>query len=340
MSVTEVDDRAAPARAGAETVAGPPAGQPARDLQRTFQLVLATVWLLDAVLQLQPFMFTRGSSGFSGMLNGFSTGNPGWIDHSISWNASNVYHHPILTNSVFAFVQFLIAFGIIWKRTLRPALGLSIAWALGVWWFGEGLGTVFQGGATPFAGGPGGVLFYAVLAVLLWPGGDSDRPFVAARTVGVRAAKVIWVVVWGLLTVLALVGSGRSPQALHALVVKVDNGQPGWLAHVDKLSAAAFLHHGTTLAILLAVVCVATAASVFLPPQATQVLLVVAIGVFALIWVAVQNFGGILAGGATDPNSGLPVIILALTYWPLTTGRTPDAGPTATTPAAEEALAP
>jgi hypothetical protein len=40
-----------------------------------------------------------------------------------------------------------------------------------------------------------------------------------------------------------------------------------------------------------------------------------------VIWVAVQNFGGILAGGATDPNSGLLVIILALTYWPLTSRR-------------------
>ena len=39
-------------------------------------------------------------------------------------------------------------------------------------------------------------------------------------------------------------------------------------------------------------------------------ILVLAIVVFAVIWVAVQNFGGILAGGATDPNSGLPVIIL------------------------------
>ena len=43
-----------------------------------------------------------------------------------------------------------------------------------------------------------------------------------------------------------------------------------------------------------------------------------AIVVFALIWLAVQNFGGILAGGATDPNSGLLVILLALLYWPLT----------------------
>jgi len=346
MSVTDVDDSRAPAGAEADPVAGAADGapprdvRPPRDLQRTFQLVLATVWLLDAVLQLQPFMFTRGSNGFSGMLNGFATGNPGWIDHSISWNASNVYHHPILTNSLFALIQFLIAFGIISKRTVKPALAVSIVWALGVWWFGEGLGTVFQGGATPFGGGPGGVLFYAVLAVLLWPGGVSDRPFVAARTIGVRAAKAIWVVVWGLLAVLALVGSGRSPQALHALVVKVDSGQPGWLAHVDKLSAAAFLHHGTTLAILLAVVCIATAASVFLPPPATQVILVVTMAVFALIWVAVQNLGGILAGGATDPNSGLLVIILALTYWPQSVGSTPISAPTAPTPATEEAPAP
>jgi hypothetical protein len=49
---------------------------------------------------------------------------------------------------------------------------------------------------------------------------------------------------------------------------------------------------------------------------------VLAIVTFALIWVAVQDFGGILAGGATDPNSGLLVILLALIYWPLGTSRT------------------
>jgi hypothetical protein len=44
--------------------------------------------------------------------------------------------------------------------------------------------------------------------------------------------------------------------------------------------------------------------------------------VFLLIWVAVQNLGGILAGGATDPNSGPLVVLLALIYWPLTNART------------------
>jgi hypothetical protein len=281
------------------------------------------VWLLDAALQLQPFMFTRGANGFSGMLNGFGAGNPSWIDHTITWNASIVYHQPILTNALFAGIQFLIAFGIIYKRTIRAALALSIVWAIGVWWFGEGLGGIFLGGATPFGGGPGGVLFYAVLAVLLWPSEGSDRPFVAARTVGVGAAKAIWAVVWGLLAVLSLVGAGRSPQALHDLVAGLNSGQPGWLAHIDRSSESLFLHHGTTMAILLAIVCVVVAAGVFLPPAFAQATVVLAIVTFALIWVAVQNFGGILAGSATDPNSGLPIILLALLYWPQTTDREP-----------------
>ena len=316
MAVVEAAERSSPAIVNRQTAAST---SPPRDLQRTFQLILATIWLLDAVLQIQPFMFTRGSNGFSGMLNGLSGGNPSWVAHTITWNGSIVYHQPILTNTLFALVQFAIAFGIVWSKSVKPALALSIIWALGVWWFGEGAGAIFQGGATPFGGGPGGVLFYAVLAVLLWPSDGSIWPFVAARTVGLKAARVIWVAAWGLLALLSVVGSGRSPQALHDLVAGMNNGQPGWLAHIDRVSESFFLHHGTPAAILLAVVCLIVAAGVFLPPPGAQVTLVLAIAVFAVIWVAVQNLGGILAGGATDPNSGLLVIMLVLIYWPLTT---------------------
>jgi hypothetical protein len=293
-----------------------------RDLQRTFQLVLATVWLLDALLQLQPFMFTRGSNGLSGMLDNVAAGNPVWVAHSITWNASTVFHNPVLSNSVFALVQFLIAFGIVGKRSLKPALTLSILWSLGVWWFGEGLGNVAHGGATPFGGGPGAVLFYALLAVLLWPSEGSDTPFVAARTVGVTVAKAIWTMVWGLLALFAVVGSGRSPQALHGLVTAY-RGQPGWLARIDRATASMFLRHGTTAAILLASVCAVVAVGVYLPPRLIRLTLVLGIVSFVFILVATENFGGILGvgGGATDPNSGPLVIILAMIYWPLASTR-------------------
>ena len=311
-----------------------------RDLQQTFRLLLATVWLTDAALQLQPFMFTKGSNGFSGMLHGMASGSPSWISHSITWNASIVYHEPVLTNALFAATQFVIALGIAWRRTCRPALALSIAWALGVWWFGEGLGGLLTGAATPLGGGPGAVLFYAVLAVLLWPSRGTDEPFVAARTAGAVAARAVWTAVWLFLALLAVVGSGRSSQALHGIVAKVSAGQPGWLLHIDRWSESLLARHGTAVAIVFAAFCGLVAFCVYLHPKVTQVVMGSAIAVFILIWVAVQNFGGDLAGGATDPNSGLLVLLFIGTYWPQAAVSRPAATQSAvvpTTPALQAA---
>jgi hypothetical protein len=103
----------------------------------------------------------------------------------------------------------------------------------------------------------------------------------------------------------------------------LNNGEPGWLTHLDRTSETFLLHHGTPAAIALAVLCVIMAVGVFLPPQIAQMTLVLAVVVFAVIWVAVQDVGGILAGGATDPNSGPLVIVLALIYWPSSTSKRP-----------------
>ena len=197
------------------------------------------------------------------------------------------------------------------------SVALSIVWAVLVWWFGEGLGGIFTGAATPLGGGPGAVFFYAVLAVLLWPSRGPNAPFVAARTVGPASARAIWAAVWLLLALLTLIGGGRSPQALHRIVVKMSAGQPGWLLRIDRWSEAVLLHDGTTVAIVFALFCIGVAVCVYLHPTVTRVVLVVAMTVVTVIWVAVQNVGGDLAGGATDPNSGLVVVLLALVYWPL-----------------------
>jgi hypothetical protein len=144
---------------------------------------------------------------------------------------------------------------------------------------------------------------------------------VAARTVGPTTARAIWAAVWLVLAVLTLIGRGRSPQALHGIVIKTSMGQPGWLLRIDRWSEAVLLHDGTTVAILFASFCIVVAVCVYVHPTVTQVVLVVAMTVVAFIWVAVQNIGGDLAGGATDPNSGLPVLLFALAYWPLVPAR-------------------
>lgn len=290
---------------------------------RGLQLALAAVWLLDGVLQLNPFMFTPGARGFSGMLAGTSSLAPQSIAHSITWNASIVDHHAVVANAAFAAIQLLIGLGIAWRPTVKPALAASVVWSLGVWWFGEGLGGVFTGHGTPLAGGPGAVLIYGLLAILLWPPANERQalPFAAAGFIGERAAKAAWAGTWGLLAFLTLLGGGRAPDGAQSVIQAVDAGQPGWLAALDRYTASLVAGRGLAIALTLAVLAVLIGLGVFLPRPYARAATSAAVVVGLALWVLTENFGMILAGGATDPNSGPPLVLLALCYWPIAAER-------------------
>jgi hypothetical protein len=263
-------------------------------------------------------MFTPGSTGLGAMVGGTAAGNPGPVAHSIAWNASVVDHHAVVTNSAFALIQILIGLGIAWRPALKPALAASVVWSLAVWWFGEGLGGVLHGTGTPVGGGPGAVFFYALLAVVLWPSeraGDQP-PFVAARALGLPGARAVWAVLWLGLGTLALLGQGRSADGLSSLVHGLYRGEPGWLAAVDRHAQSLLAQRGLACAVLVALICVAVALGVFGPPVVARAVVVLAVVTAAAIWVVGENLGTILAGGATDPNSGPLLILLALCYWP------------------------
>jgi hypothetical protein len=287
--------------------------------RRVLQLALAAIWMLDGLLQLQPFFFTAGNKGFSGMLAGAAAGNPRWVAHSISWNASLIGHHPQPTNAAFAAIQILLGLGIAWRPTVKVALGTSIAWSVAVWWFGEGLGAIFQGGAgSPLNGGPGAVLFYALLAVLLWPTEPSSSPshFAATAAIGEKAATVIWIVVWFVMAAL-MVGAGHGSESAHDVIAANLPGEPGWLATLDHHALSLVDHRGLTVAIVFALVFVGVGVSVLLPRRVARAGVVIAVIAAIVIWVVGENFGLIFPGGATDPNSGPLLVLLAATYWPL-----------------------
>ncbi|HTX28919.1 MAG TPA: hypothetical protein VME19_18105 [Streptosporangiaceae bacterium] len=296
--------------------AGAEAATSAPDLRRRMQLGLAGIWLLVGLLQYQSFMFSKA---FSQMLAGTASGSPGVVASPITWDATLVEHHAVLLNTIFATIQLLLGIGIAWRRTVRLALAASVAWALGVWWFGEGLGMVLTSSASPVNGAPGAVIIYALLAVLLWPADRAGRPapFTAARAVGAPVARALWLVLWLSLAYFALLPANRAPQALNGMIAGMESGEPGWLAALDRGAASLVAHQGLAASIVLAVALVIIAIGVFLPPQAAKATLVLAIVVAAVIWVVGEAFGTILAGGATDPNSGPLLILLALTYWPL-----------------------
>ncbi len=130
---------------GTETV--PAAQRP--DARRALQLGLAGVWLLDALLQYQPVMFTRASGQ---LLAATAAGNPGVVAPPITWDATLVEHHAVALNAVFATIQLLLGLGIVVRPLTRFALAASVAWSLAVWslavwWLGEGFDGVLESAA-------------------------------------------------------------------------------------------------------------------------------------------------------------------------------------------------
>jgi hypothetical protein len=280
------------------------------------QLVLATIWLLDGILQLQSFFFTK-SFGLQ-MISGMSSGNPAVLSRPITWSATTIGHHAVVTDVVFALIQIAIAFAIAWRPSVKWGLATSIVWSVGVWWIGEGLGGVLNGTANPVNGAPGAVVLYALLAVLLWPREscpDQSAPFVAAQSVGEKWALTLWALLWGSLAYFAVLGPNRAPGGVHDLISGEAAGEPGWVATLDHHVANASARNGFLVTIVLAGLLVLIGIGQFLPRRVANMTLVLAIAVALLVWVVGENFGALFTNGATDVNSGPLLALLAAAYW-------------------------
>jgi hypothetical protein len=190
--------------------------------RRSLQLGLGVLWLLDAALQYQPYMFTTKFP--HEVIAATAAGNPGWVAHPVRWAASMMADHRLLANGSFATIQLLIALGLFARATTRVALAGSIVWALLVWWLGEGLGGSLAGPQSPISGFPGAALLYAVAAVFLWPprradAGEGTLSVAASSPAGRVLTALAWLALWGSFGYELLRGANRSPSALHGLFV-------------------------------------------------------------------------------------------------------------------------
>lgn len=270
-------------------------------VRRKLQLALASLWLLDGILQCQPSMFR---TGFPQMLAGSAHGNPAPVAASITWSANIIGHHLALTNTAFAMIQMALGLGIAFRGTVKVALAASVVWATAVWWFGEGLGGVLSAvGASPLTGAPGAAILYALLAVVLW-----------AACVPVNRA--LWFILWMSEEACALLPASRAPQGISSVFASAASQRQvpgaGW---IDTRLASALAGHGLAASIMLAVACGAIALSIYLPPPFATAGAVAAIALGALIWLA-EAFGGIFTGYGTDPGSGPILMLIAVACWP------------------------
>jgi hypothetical protein len=305
-----------------------PAGNRAVPGRRGLRIALGLLWLLDAALQFQPYMFTPFFVTQQIQLS--SDGSPGIVAAPVNWASHLMLAHIAVYNAIFATIQLLIALGIFFPRTLRLALAASIAWSLGVWWFGESLGGIFAG-ASPLAGFPGGVILYALIAVLLWPRAPSPSPSPSREPASPGysgllrpwAAIMAWVVLWGSFGYSLLLPDNRDPAAIGEMFASTD-AQPGWIVAVMNGLSRLTAGQGGWISVILAIACAAAAVGVLFRPTIKPAL-ALAVALAAFIWIA-EGLGGIFTGQGTDPNTGPLLALLAACYWPRgqagTAGRT------------------
>ena len=269
------------------TIAGSGPAERVRVWRTRLAVALGLVWLLDAALQFQPYMFTTDFA--TDIVAPTGVGSPVWIADPVAWSADLIGKYPVVLNAAFATTQLVIALAILWPRTRRIGLALSVAWALGVWWLGEGMGGIFAGPVSPMMGLPGAALIYAVISVLVWPRDVAEGGSVAeASVLGVNGSRVIWLVLWTGFAVETLVPPNADPSGLSQIASGMADG------------------------VVFAFIALGIFSRVLARPAVVAVLIVAPI-----IWVVFEDFGGIFTGSGTDPNSGPLLFLLALCYWPL-----------------------
>lgn len=277
--------------------------------RRGLQIALGLMWLLDAGLQLQPYLF--GPHFAHDVIAPVAAGQPAWIAGGVHLAAHVISAAPVLTNAAFAFAQLILGAGLLWRPTVRPALVASIAWSMGVWYFGEGLGGVATGHASLITGFPGAVLLYAIVASAAWPGGvfwsQGERP---------RAQVIIWwVAVWVAGGIFQSLSGQAAAKQLAITIESADAGGPRWLIALDHTVARWTTAAGQLGLVALVVVEIGIGMAALGSRRAARASAALGALGAVVIWVLGEAFGQVYLGQATDPNSGPLLVLLAAAVW-------------------------
>ena len=280
---------------------------------RGIQVALGLIWLLDGALQFQSFMYSHAF--LAEVIEPTALMQPGWVRQPILWASHLVGQDLALWNTLFALVQCAIGLGLIYRPTVKPALALSFAWALVVWWFGEGFGMVLMNMGSPLVGSPGAVVLYAVVGVLVWPSPQGDgRSAVGDGALGDRGGRIAWSAVWLCSAALWTTALARPVYSISGALIEASGDSMPWLGGLQRSLATTLTGAGKPIAAFLLVLSLVLAAGVWSRWRRETLLLGALISF--VYWTLGQSLGGLTSGSATDPNIGPLFLLLAVALWP------------------------
>jgi len=285
------------------------------------------LWLIDGLLQLQPLMFTGNM--INGIMRPMLVGQPGFVEPGLQFIVTQTTLHLVEVNLLIAGVQILLGLSLLFlpDRWVKTLVLTSIVWALIVWFGGEGMNMLFTGTASILSGAPGAVLLYPLLGLTVIPrkqsGASALEATASSHDDGLLSRRTLrWVLsgFWFFAALLQLQPTWWQPgQISGAIGAMVGQGGLNTVLVDPVLTqiSNATVNIETPLNIALIVVFLALGIGIALVPEKQlRPFLIASIVMSVLFWYCSEAFGMILTGMATDFNSGLLVVVMALAVWP------------------------
>jgi cytochrome oxidase Cu insertion factor (SCO1/SenC/PrrC family) len=294
--------RPGPARAAASEPAG----------RQVLRIGFGLLWLLDGVLQAQPGM----AAGLpSQVIEPTASSSPPWVQHLVNWAGTTWSYHPIQAGAATVWIQAGIGLWLLaapWGAVSRLAGLASAGWGLVVWVFGESFGGIFAPGLTWLFGAPGAALAYCAAGALL---ALPERSWRTPR-LGRAVLAGFGVFLAGMAVLQAWPGrgfwqGGRDGTLAGMVQTMAGTPQPRFISSLVSAFGSFTDQHGFAVN-LVAVIALAAIGAAFISGR-RQVVRPALTGFIMLCladWVLVEDMG-IFGGLGTDPNSMIPMVLLA-----------------------------
>ena len=320
---------------------------PARQVLR---IGFGLIWVFDGILQAQPKMALGLPSQ---VIQPTAATSPHWVQTVVNWAGTNWSYHPLQAAAAAVWIQVGIG---VWllaspKGRLSQLAGLaSVGWSLVVWIFGESFGGIFAPGQTWLFGATGAALFYAIASGLI---ALPDRAW-TTRKLGRALLGGTGVFLLGMALLQAWPGRGFWQGTAHGQAGPLADmsgsmaqlSQPRFLANLVNGFTSFDQAHGFAVNLIAVIALVVIGAAFLLSfardPEKFGIgrlpLLRTALIAFSVLclldWVLIEDLG-FFGGLGTDPNSMIPMILLAAAGYLALTRPTPAPAPAPAPPRAE-----
>ncbi len=268
--------------------------------RKFLRISFGVLWIFDGVLQMQPGLITLFDELVLIPLLGSSP-----IVDSLTRYAINVWNiNPPVFDLIASLIQvYLGALILIFRKgpVLVLSLILALIWSLLIWTFGEGFGGILSPSATMLTGSPGSALIYALASFILILSIRNSYSASIEKTV-----RVSMILLFGYFAIMQALPSNGFWGSLPVSLFLAPFGFLSSLITLTQTIAQYPLFWNGVFVVSMTAITVLWIAA---PRIAAYVSL--AWGIF--IWYVYQGLGifGIMS---TDPNTGLPVVLVSAAY--------------------------